>query len=75
MSSAAQILANRENSLHSTGPRSDAGKAVSRFNALKFGVDARSLVIPGEDPAELEALALEYRRTSVPPARWKTSWS
>ena len=60
MATVAQIQANRLNALHSTGPRSDAGKAVSRFNALKFGVDARSLVIPGEDPAVLEALTLEY---------------
>jgi hypothetical protein len=66
MATVAQIQANRLNALHSTGPRSDAGKAVSRFNALKFGVDARSLVIPGEDPAELEALTLDYRQTFHP---------
>jgi hypothetical protein len=66
MATVAQIEANRLNALHSTGPRSSAGKAVSRFNALKFGVDARSLVIPGEDPAELEALTLDYRQTFHP---------
>jgi hypothetical protein len=66
MATVAQIQANRLNALHSTGPRSDAGKAVSRFNALKFGVDARSLVIPGEDPTELEALTLDYRQTFHP---------
>ena len=66
MATVAQIEANRLNALRSTGPRSDAGKAVSRFNALKFGVDARSLVIPGEDPAELEALTLDYRETFHP---------
>jgi hypothetical protein len=66
MATVAQIQANRLNALRSTGPRSDAGKAVSRFNALKFGVDARSLVIPGEDPAELEALTLDYRQTFHP---------
>ena len=66
MATVAQIEANRLNALHSTGPRSDAGKAVSRFNALKSGVDARSLVIPGEDPAELEALTLDYRQTFHP---------
>jgi hypothetical protein len=66
MATVAQIQANRLNALRSTGPRSDAGKAASRFNALKFGVDARSLVIPGEDPAELEALTLDYRETFHP---------
>ena len=33
----AAILANQTNALKSTGPRTDAGKAVSRFNATKHG--------------------------------------
>jgi hypothetical protein len=60
MSTAAQIQANRQNSLKSTGPRSVAGKAASRFNALKTGIDARTQVLPWEIAAELEALAAEY---------------
>jgi hypothetical protein len=56
-----QIEANRRNSQKSTGPRSVEGKAVSRFNALKTGITARSMVIPGEDPAELDTLAAEYQ--------------
>jgi len=60
MATSAQILANRRNALRSTGPRSVEGKAVSRFNALKTGIQAKSQVIPGEDPAELEKLAEEY---------------
>jgi hypothetical protein len=55
-----QIQANRLNSQNSTGPCSVEGKAISRFNALKTGIDAQSHVIPGEDPAALEALTLEY---------------
>jgi len=35
---------------------------VSRFNALKTGITAKSMVIPGEDAAELESLAAEYHR-------------
>jgi hypothetical protein len=62
MATSAQLHANRLNAQRSTGPRSAEGKAASRFNALKLGVEARSLVIPGEDPAELEALALEYHQ-------------
>ena len=42
------------------------GKDSSRFNALKHGIDARSLVIPGEDPAELAALAENYYRQCQP---------
>jgi hypothetical protein len=60
MASPAQINANRANSLKSTGPRSAEGKSASRFNALKHGMDAASIVIPGEDPAEYEALAAHY---------------
>ncbi|MGD0498557.1 MAG: hypothetical protein ABSC23_08985 [Bryobacteraceae bacterium] len=66
MATPAQIHANRLNAMKSSGPRTDAGKAASRFNALKHGIDARSLVIPGEDPAQLEALALEYQRRFQP---------
>jgi hypothetical protein len=60
MATQAQIEANRRNSLKSRGPRSVEGKAVSRFNALKSGIDAKAEVIPGEDAAELEALAADY---------------
>ena len=60
MASPAQINANRANALKSTGPRSAEGKSASRFNALKHGMDAASIVIPGEDPAEYEALAAHY---------------
>jgi hypothetical protein len=60
MSSLKQIEANRLNAQHSTGPRSIEGKAIVRFNALKSGIDAKSQVIPGEDPAALELLTAEY---------------
>jgi hypothetical protein len=60
MATPAQIAANRLNAKNSTGPRSVEGKAASRFNALKHGIDAQSIVIPGEDPAEYEALAESY---------------
>jgi hypothetical protein len=66
MASIRQIEANRLNAQKSTGPRSDDGKAASRFNSLKHGIDARSLVIPGENPAELEAIAIAYREQFQP---------
>jgi hypothetical protein len=61
MATPAQITANRANALHSTGPRTDAGKSATRFNALQHGLDAQSAIIPGEDPAEYDALAAGYR--------------
>jgi len=66
MATPAQILANRQNASKSTGPRSAEGKAVSRFNALKTGIDAKSQVIRGEDAAELEALAANYEKQFQP---------
>jgi hypothetical protein len=61
MASPAQIAANRANAQKSTGPRSVEGKSASRFNAVTHGIDASSVVIPGEDPAAYDALAAEYR--------------
>src|SRR6476660_3897691 len=66
MASPAQIAANRANSLKSTGPRSAEGKSASRFNALKHGIDAASIVIPGEDPADYDALVAAYHRDFRP---------
>src|SRR6516162_6762284 len=57
-----QIAANRANAQKSTGPRSVEGKSASRFNALKHGIDAASIVLPGEDPADYDALVAAYQR-------------
>ena len=66
MATPAQIAANRANAQKSTGPRSVEGKSVSRLNALKHGIDAASLIIPGEDPAAYDALDADYHREHRP---------
>src|ERR1022692_1896856 len=66
MATPAQITANRANAQKSTGPRSAEGKSASRFNALKHGMDAASVIIPGEDPAIYDALAVNYQRDYRP---------
>ncbi len=66
MATPAQITANRANAQKSTGPRSVEGKSASRFNAPKHGIDAASTVIPGEDPADYDALADDYHRDFHP---------
>src|SRR6478672_9792642 len=66
MASPAQFNANGMNAQKSHGPTSVEGKAVTRFNAMKHGLDAASLVIPGEDPAELARLAADFHREYAP---------
>jgi hypothetical protein len=55
-----QLLANKANAKHSTGPKTEAGKEVARLNAVKHGLRAATVVIDSprfkEDPAEYESL-------------------
>src|ERR1700687_5321736 len=51
MSTAAQVTANLANAQHSTGPRTETGKAASSQNSLKHGLTAKSVLLPGEDEA------------------------
>ena len=55
MTSQARIDANQKNAQHSTGPKTDAGKAKSSRNALKHGLTAEAAVLPNENPADFEA--------------------
>ena len=56
---------NRANAQKSTGPKTEQGKTVSSQNSFKHGLYSKAIVIPGEDPAEFEALradlAAEHR--------------
>jgi hypothetical protein len=45
---------NRANSLHSTGPRTLAGKQRSSLNALSHGLTARTAILASEDRAAYE---------------------
>lgn len=52
-----QITANQRNARRSTGPRTKAGKARSRYNALKNGLTARTAVpLLGESRQAFEEL-------------------
>jgi len=66
MSTTAQILANRENSKLSTGPRTAEGKAVSSANACTHGFSAADPVLPTEDRNRFNAL-LEQNKSEWTP--------
>ena len=66
MPTAKQSAASRANSQKSTGPRTTAGKANSRFNALKHGIDAKQQVTFAESEEDLALLAAEYHELHSP---------
>src|ERR1017187_1237975 len=50
MATQAQIDANLRNAQHSTGPKTEAGKANSSRNAIRFGLfSTNNCVLPGEE--------------------------
>jgi len=55
MTSYRQIEANRRNALKSTGPRTEAGKEVSRRNALRHGLTAETVISAMEDAEDYKA--------------------
>ena len=56
MASTKMKLANQENAQHSTGPKSDQGKGVVRYNAVKHGLKAEHMLLSHEDADALDKL-------------------
>jgi hypothetical protein len=61
--------ANRQNAQHSTGPKTPGGKAAMRLRALKYGLRARSLLIPGENPEDYKQLWADLEAEWQPQTR------
>jgi hypothetical protein len=55
MTSFKQIEANRRNGLRSTGPKTEAGKEVSRCNAVRHGLTAETVIGALEDAEDYKA--------------------
>src|SRR5690348_8772912 len=55
MTSFRQIEANRRNALKSTGPKTEAGKQVSRRNAVRHGFTAETVLSALEDAEDYKA--------------------
>src|SRR5580658_6248428 len=66
MATPKQTAANRMNAQKSSGPRTTAGKAVSRFNALKRGIYAVHQIMFDEKPEDLAEFAAEYHEHHSP---------
>ena len=64
--SPARLAANRANSMLSTGPRTEAGKAVSRGNALAHGMSGAGVVVSAGDGEALERLKGAFERELAP---------
>jgi hypothetical protein len=66
MATQAQVLANRQNALRSTGPRTTEGKSKSSANATKHGLSAAFRVLSNENQQEFDELIAEYHRIFAP---------
>ncbi|NLE37262.1 MAG: hypothetical protein GX621_04480, partial [Pirellulaceae bacterium] len=66
MTTERQSIANRQNALQSTGPRTPEGKAVSRMNALRHGLRSEAVILPDEDVDEYEAFDAALRSELAP---------
>ena len=65
MASKRQLAANRRNAKKSTGPRTPEGRAAVRLNGVKHGLQAETLILPGEQQSDftdlLQTFEAEYQ--------------
>jgi hypothetical protein len=64
--SEAKLAANRANAQKSTGPATPEGKTRSSRNSFKHGLYSKQLVLPGEDPVQLDQLRADLRAEHQP---------
>ena len=55
-----QLAANRRNAQLSTGPTTETGKKKASLNALRHGLTAQIVVLPGEDLAQYIKFASDF---------------
>jgi hypothetical protein len=73
MSTESQIEANRENAKLSTGPKTDAGKAVSALNNIRHGLTGAFRVLPTESQSGFDALLAAFREEHQPETLTETT--
>ena len=71
MATPAQIAANQQNAMRSTGPVTGAGKDTSSRNSLRHGLTARKVLLSVEDKAEFDELREDFRAAFAPQTRYE----
>ena len=66
---------NRRNAQKSTGPRTPEGKNRSKFNAVKHGMTAETLVLPDEDANILQIRLETWIHDLQPRNEVEQAWS
>jgi hypothetical protein len=66
MPSDAQLAANRANAQHSTGPRTETGRAISSQNNLDHGFESAFRILPSENASEFAALQASFLADLAP---------
>ena len=66
MATEAQIRANHENAQHSTGPKTETGKAVSSRNNTRHGFTGAFFVLPSENQTQFADLLDGLRKEHAP---------
>ena len=66
MASKRQLAANRRNAKKSTGPRTPEGRAAVRLNGVKHGLQAETLILPGERQSDFTDLLQSFEAEHQP---------
>ena len=73
MSTESQLQANRENAKLSSGPKSEAGKAILALNNTRHGLTGAFRVLPTESQSDFDALLAAFREEHQPETLTETT--
>ncbi len=68
MATTAQIVANRANAQHSTGPRTDEGKARSAANSITHGFYSKAFIVRPDEQADFDDMLADLTNALQPKA-------
>ena len=66
MASKRQIAANRRNAKKSTGPKTPEGRSAVRLNGVKHGLQAETLILPGEQLSDFTEVLQSFEAEHQP---------